>query len=168
VSQDFSSIMHALAAEYPQSNKGRDIQVVPLREEFVGSVRPVLLLLYGAVIVVLLISCVNVANLLLIRGADREREIAVRVALGASRSRVLGMILFDVVKLTAPGVAVGLLLAAAIVRLQGENFGIPLSSVENLAYFVGGAIAILVAVLSGLAPARRAASVLPMVAMRSE
>src|SRR5262249_29950433 len=78
-SQDFSSIMQALAVEYPPSNKGRDGQVVPLHQELVGSVRPVLLLLYGAVVVVLLISCVNVANLLLIRGADREREIAVRV-----------------------------------------------------------------------------------------
>lgn len=78
------------------------------------------------------------------------------------------MILFDVVKLTTPGVAVGLVLTAAIVRLKGEDMGIPLSDVETLAYVAGAAIAIVVAVLAGLAPARRAASVLPMVAMRSE
>ena len=60
--------------------------------------------------------------------ATRTREIAVRVALGASRRRVLGMILFDVVKLTTPGVAVGLVLTAALVRLNGENMGISLSS----------------------------------------
>jgi putative ABC transport system permease protein len=92
----------------------------------------------------------------------------VRVALGASRRRVLGMILFDVVKLTAPGVGVGLVLTAAFIRLRGEDLGIPLSNVESLAYVAGAAIAILVAVLAGLVPARRAASVLPMAAMRSE
>jgi putative ABC transport system permease protein len=91
----------------------------------------------------------------------------VRVALGASRRRVLGMVLFDVVKLVTPGVFVGLLLTAAFIRLNGENIGIPLSSVERLAYVVGAAIAVLVAVLSSLAPARRAASVQPMTAMRS-
>ena len=62
---------------------------------------------------------------------------------------------------------VGLLLTAALIRLNGENMGIPLSNVEPLAYVVGAAIAILVAVLASLAPARRAASVQPMVAMRS-
>jgi len=98
--------------------------------------------------------------------ATRRREIAVRVALGASRPRVLGMILFDVVKLTAPSVAVKLILTAAFIRLN--PMGIPLSNVEMLAYVVAAAIAILVAVLASLAPARRAASVLPMVAMRSE
>ena len=78
------------------------------------------------------------------------------------------MILFDVVKLVMPGVAVGLVLTAALVRLNGENMGISLSNVETLAYVVGAAIAMLVAVLASLGPARRAASVLPMVAMRSE
>jgi ABC-type lipoprotein release transport system permease subunit len=78
------------------------------------------------------------------------------------------MILFDVVKLTAPGVSVGLVLTAALIRLNGERMGIPLSHVEALAYVAGAAVAILVAVVASLAPARRAASVLPMVAMRSE
>jgi ABC-type antimicrobial peptide transport system permease subunit len=91
----------------------------------------------------------------------------VRVALGASRRGVLGMVLFDVVKLVLPGVAVGLVLTAVLVRLNGENMGIPLSTVEPLAYAAGAAVAILVAVLASLAPARRAASVQPMVAMRS-
>jgi ABC-type antimicrobial peptide transport system permease subunit len=118
--------------------------------------------------VVLMLSALGIYGVVGLMVATRTREIAVRVALGASRPRVLGMILFDVVKLTTPGVAVGLLLAAALIRLNGENMGIPLSSVETLAYVVGAAIAILVAVLASLAPARRATSVLPMVAMRSE
>jgi ABC-type antimicrobial peptide transport system permease subunit len=91
----------------------------------------------------------------------------VRIALGASRRRVLGMILFDVVKLVLPGVAVGLVLTAALVRINGENMGIPLSNMEPLAYVAGAAVAILVAVVASLGPARRAASVEPMVALRS-
>ncbi len=118
--------------------------------------------------VILLLSALGIYGVVGLMVATRTREIAVRVALGASRTRVLTMILLDVVKLTAPGIAVGVLLAAAIIRLQGENMGIPISNVENLAYGFGAAIAFGVAVLSSLTPARRAASVLPMVAMRSE
>jgi putative ABC transport system permease protein len=118
--------------------------------------------------VILLLSALGIYGVVGLMVAARTREIAVRVALGATRARVLGLILFDVLKLTTPGVAVGLLLAAALIRLNGENMGISLSNVESLAYVVGAAIAILVAVLAGLAPARRAASLLPMVAMRSE
>ncbi len=118
--------------------------------------------------VVLMLSALGIYGVVGLMVATRTREIAVRVALGASRPRVLGMILFDVVKLTAPGVGVGLILTAALIRLNGERMGIPLSHVETLAYVVGAAIAILVAVVASLGPARRAASVLPMVAMRSE
>jgi ABC-type lipoprotein release transport system permease subunit len=78
------------------------------------------------------------------------------------------MILFDVVKLVMPGIGIGLLLTVALMRLNSENMGIPLSSVENLAYVAGAAAALLVAVLASLAPARRASSVQPMIAMRSE
>jgi ABC-type antimicrobial peptide transport system permease subunit len=99
--------------------------------------------------------------------ATRTREIAVRVTLGASRARVIAMIVFDVVKLVAPGVAVGLLITTALVRLDGGVMGLPLSRMEPLAYVVGPAIAVLIAVLASLGPARRAASVQPMVAMRS-
>jgi predicted permease len=118
--------------------------------------------------VILLLSALGIYGVVGLMVTTRTREIAVRVARGAARPRVLAMIVFDVVKLTTPGVAVGLVLAAAIIRVNGENMGISLSGVENLAYVVGGVIAIIVAILSGLAPARRAASVLPMVAMRSE
>ena len=101
--------------------------------------------------------------------ATRTRELAVRSALGASRRRLLGMVLFDVVKLVLPGVVVGLILTAAFIRLNGvEKMGIPLSNVEYLSYVAGAAVAVLIAVVASLAPARRAASVQPMVAMRSE
>jgi predicted permease len=118
--------------------------------------------------VVLMLSALGIYGVVGLMVAARTREMAVRVALGATRHRVLGMILFDVLKLTTPGVAGGLILAAVLIRLNGENMGIPLSQVETFAYVVGAAIAMLVAVLASLAPARRAASVPPMVAMRSE
>ena len=91
-----------------------------------------------------------------------------RVALGAARRRVLGMVLFDVVKLVLPGVVVGVMLTVALMRLNAENMGIPLSSVENVSYVAGAGIAVLIALVASLAPARRAASVEPMVALRSE
>ena len=118
--------------------------------------------------VILTLSALGIYGVVGLMVATRTRELAVRIALGASRRRVLGMVLFDVVKLVLPGVVVGLILTAAFIRLNGENMGIPLSNVENLAYVVGAAVAVLVAVLASLAPARRAASVQPMVAMRSE
>jgi predicted permease len=117
--------------------------------------------------VILLLAALGIYGVVGLMVATRTREIAVRVALGASRRRVLGMILVDVVKLALPGVAVGLLLTVALVRLNGDNMGIPLSNAEPLAYVAGAGVAILVAVLASLAPARRAASVQPMVAMRS-
>jgi hypothetical protein len=117
--------------------------------------------------VILTLSALGIYGVVGLMVATRTRELAVRVALGASRRRVLGMVLFDVVKLVLPGVVVGLMLTAAFVRLKGEDMGIPLSNVEPLAYVVGAAIAVLVAVLASLTSARRAASVQPMAAMRT-
>ena len=114
--------------------------------------------------VALLLAALGIYGVVGLMVTTRTREIAVRVTLGASRSRVIGMILFDVVKLVAPGVAVGLLIPAVLLRLEG---GVAISTIEPLAYVAGAAIAILTAVLASLAPARRAASVQPMVAMRS-
>jgi ABC-type antimicrobial peptide transport system permease subunit len=89
------------------------------------------------------------------------------VALGATRRRIMRTILADVLRLVTPGVVLGVILAVAIVRVNSENMGIALSAIENVAYLYGAAIAILVAVVASLAPARRAASVDPVVAMRS-
>ena len=122
----------------------------------------------GSGSVILMLAALGVYGVVGLMVAMRTREIAVRVALGASRRRVIGMILFDVVKLVTPGVIVGLILTAALNRLNAENMGISLSSMEPLAYVFGAAIAILVAVLASLSPARHAASVQPMAAMRSE
>lgn len=121
----------------------------------------------GAGSIVLTLSALGIYGVVGLMVATRTRELAVRVALGASRRRVVGMVLFDVVKLVLPGVIVGLILTAAFIRVNGDNMGLPLSNVEPLAYIVGAAIAVLVAVLASLTSARRAASVQPMVAMRT-
>ncbi len=118
--------------------------------------------------VILTLSALGIYGVVGLMVATRTRELAVRVALGATRRRVLGMVLFDVVKLVLPGVAVGVILTAALIRLNGENMGIPLSNVEYVSYVAGAAVAVLIAVVASFAPARRAASVQPMVAMRSE
>jgi predicted permease len=117
--------------------------------------------------VVLMLAALGMYGVVGLMVSTRTREIAVRVTLGASRPRLMGMILLDVVKLVVPGVVVGLLIAAALVRHNGGVLGLPLSRMEPLAYVVGPAIAVLIAVLASLGPARRAASVQPMVAMRS-
>lgn len=121
----------------------------------------------GAGCVILTLAALGIYGVVGLMVATRTREIAVRTALGASRRGVVGLILFDVVKLVTPGVIVGLLITVAIVRLKGDNLGIQLSHAEPLAYVVGAATAVLVALLASLVHARRAASIQPMVAMRS-
>lgn len=117
--------------------------------------------------VILMLAALGIYGVVGLMVATRTREIAVRTALGASRRRVLGMVIFDVVKLVLPGVGVGVVLTVALNRLNSENMGVALSDLEPLAYVAGAAIAVLVAVIASLAPARRAASVQPVVAMRS-
>src|SRR3989442_547924 len=107
--------------------------------------------------VILILAALGIYGVVGLMVATRTREIAVRIALGASRRRVLSMILLDVVKLVMPGVAVGLVITVALIRLNGEKMGIPLSNVEPLAYAVGAAIAVLIAVLASLVPERLAA-----------
>ncbi|MGB6835451.1 MAG: ABC transporter permease [Candidatus Acidiferrum sp.] len=108
---EMNSISSALAAAFPQANGSIQIVLFPLRDRIVGRVQSLLLVLFGAVGFVLLISCANVANLLMVRAASRRKEFAVRSALGAGRGRLISQLLAESMMLSASGAALGLVFA---------------------------------------------------------
>ena len=109
--QAMDSIQSQIASEYPDDNKGRGVVVVPISEQLVAQARPALFLLLGAAGFVLLIACANVANLLLARGAERQKEFAIRAALGAARARLLRQLITESVFLGLCGGVAGVLTA---------------------------------------------------------
>jgi predicted permease len=109
--QDMDAIVARLERAYPSQNKNKRVSVHPLRDELVGNVRPALLMLLGAVGFVLLIVCVNVANLVLTRAMSRTRETAIRTALGAGRFRLVRGVLVESLVVAAAGGVGGLMMA---------------------------------------------------------
>jgi len=155
---DMDALGRHLAAEYPEANKGTGIALIPLKQAVVGDIQPVLLVLLAAVGFVLLIACVNVANLLLARSMGRTREFAIRSALGATRGRVIRQLLTESILLALSGGGLGLVLASW--GLKGALAVLPEALPRAEEVHLDGrvllfmlAASVLAGILFGLAPA---------------
>jgi predicted permease len=161
---DLAKIAAQLAVERPDFDKGWSAEVVPLLQDVTDGVRRPLLVILAGVFFLLLIACANVANLLLMRGAARQREIALRIALGASRGRILRQFLTEALVLSLLAAALGLAAArtglAALIAVLPSSNQLPRADTIHLDGRVLGfavLLAVATSLLSGLAPALEAA-----------
>jgi putative ABC transport system permease protein len=159
--REMDQIAAQLAAEYPATNLHEGAKVTGLRESIVGDTRMAVLILFGAVSLILLIACANVANLLLVRGAARSREFAVRLALGAGRSRLIRQMLTESLLLAFAGMLPGLAFAwwgaRGLVKLVPPGT-LPMVEIgiEPAVLLFACLMAVVAAMVCGVVPALRA------------
>jgi putative ABC transport system permease protein len=157
--QELDAIASRLEQAFPESNEGRGVNVVPLQEVAVGPVRTPLLVLLGAGLCVLLIGCANVGNLVLARGIARQRELAVRSALGAGRARLVRQLLTESLTLSVVAAVLGSVLAlwgsAFLAGSLSQQFRLPEIPFAWTMLAVTLVLALFCGVLSGLPPAFR-------------
>ena len=155
---EMTSIAAALAKENPRTNEQQGIEIVTLRDHLMGKVKTPLLVMLGAVVLVLGIGCANVASLLLARGMHREREFAIRAALGAGRARLMRQLAVETLMLsaisTATGVALGHTLIRAIVALApGDVLRLQEAVIDGRILVFAAGLAAITALMFGVLPA---------------
>lgn len=170
---ELDAISQRLAAAYPDANKNKQMIVVPLQEELTGKARPMLVLLFAAVAIILLIACVNVTHLELARSIDRQRELAVRTALGSSHWQLGRLVIAESLLLSLGGAALGVCLAAPSVQalVAMAPPGLPRAEEVHLNLWVLAftlALSLLTTFAASLIPARRAAKVDPAQALKQD
>ena len=146
--------------KFPRALRPTDgFTVTPFQDAFVSNVRPILLVLAGAVGLVLLIACANVANLLLVRATARRREIAIRAAIGAGRGRIIRQLLTESILLSVTGAAVGVLVAyrgTKAISTMLPYYSFPHEAaihVNGMVVLFSAAVALLTGILFGISPA---------------